>query len=220
MREGRGGAGGAGGVWERQRVGERRGLGGGDEREGMVRALVLTPLPPPPPNNRRSGKWAKASAEEVAAALAAGTPCCYRFRVPANKEIAINDIVRGASRGGREGREGGREGRSCMPGAAPLLEPAALARCSVPSFHPVPSALHLSLHPKTLSPYKLFPPNPSKPPNPPPKPPKTPKTTPKTPKTPPSQAPSPGTPTRWATLSFSAPTASRCTTFASPWTTR
>lgn len=28
------------------------------------------------------GKWASASAEEVAAMAATGAPCCYRFRVP------------------------------------------------------------------------------------------------------------------------------------------
>jgi glutamyl-tRNA synthetase len=41
------------------------------------------------------GKWASASAEEVAAEMAKGTPCCYRFRVPAGREVAIQDAVRG-----------------------------------------------------------------------------------------------------------------------------
>jgi glutamyl/glutaminyl-tRNA synthetase len=41
------------------------------------------------------GKWARASADEVAAELAAGTPFCYRFRVPPNKDVVVRDIVRG-----------------------------------------------------------------------------------------------------------------------------
>eukprot|EP00882_Tetradesmus_deserticola_P021836 GHRQ01023643.1.p1 GENE.GHRQ01023643.1~~GHRQ01023643.1.p1 ORF type:complete len:549 (+),score=257.70 GHRQ01023643.1:217-1863(+) len=41
------------------------------------------------------GKWSSASKEEVEAEMAKGTPYCYRFRVPPNKEIGINDIVRG-----------------------------------------------------------------------------------------------------------------------------
>lgn len=41
------------------------------------------------------GKWATASADEVAAELEKGTPCCYRFRVPAGREVAIDDAVRG-----------------------------------------------------------------------------------------------------------------------------
>lgn len=35
------------------------------------------------------GKWSKASKEEVEAEMAKGTPYCYRFRVPANKEVRI-----------------------------------------------------------------------------------------------------------------------------------
>lgn len=41
------------------------------------------------------GKWAHASKEEVEAEMAKGTPYCYRFRVPKNEIIKINDIVRG-----------------------------------------------------------------------------------------------------------------------------
>lgn len=33
------------------------------------------------------GKWSSASKEEVEAEMAKGTPYCYRFRVPANKEV-------------------------------------------------------------------------------------------------------------------------------------
>lgn len=42
------------------------------------------------------GKWATAPADEVAAELAKGTPHCYRFRVPANQDVIVNDVVRGA----------------------------------------------------------------------------------------------------------------------------
>ena len=41
------------------------------------------------------GKWAKASKEEVDAELAKGTPHCFRFRVPPNRDIVIDDVVRG-----------------------------------------------------------------------------------------------------------------------------
>jgi hypothetical protein len=34
------------------------------------------------------GKWSSASKEEVDAEMAKGTPFCYRFRVPANKEVS------------------------------------------------------------------------------------------------------------------------------------
>jgi hypothetical protein len=40
------------------------------------------------PHSRR-GKWSSASAEEVAAEMAKGTPYCYRFRVPPNKEVSV-----------------------------------------------------------------------------------------------------------------------------------
>lgn len=41
------------------------------------------------------GKWANATKEEVEEELKKGTPCCYRFRVPAGREVAIDDAVRG-----------------------------------------------------------------------------------------------------------------------------
>jgi len=41
------------------------------------------------------GKWAQASAEEVEAEKAKGTPFCYRFRVPKHKDIVIKDTIRG-----------------------------------------------------------------------------------------------------------------------------
>eukprot|EP00898_Chlorokybus_atmophyticus_P001590 jgi/Chlat1/2431/Chrsp17S00183 len=41
-----------------------------------------------------SGKWNKASAEEVEAELAKDTPHTFRFRVGADRDITINDIVR------------------------------------------------------------------------------------------------------------------------------
>ena len=44
------------------------------------------------------GKWAAAPSDEVAAALAAGTPHCYRFRVPPNEDVIIQDAVRGEVR--------------------------------------------------------------------------------------------------------------------------
>jgi glutamyl-tRNA synthetase len=44
------------------------------------------------------GKWATAPKEEVEAALAAGTPHCYRFRVPPDEEVIIADQVRGEVR--------------------------------------------------------------------------------------------------------------------------
>ncbi|CAI5493067.1 unnamed protein product [Closterium sp. Naga37s-1] len=50
-------------------------------------------LPP-----KYAGKWARASEDEVAAELAKGTPHSFRFRVPPNKLIKINDLVRGEVR--------------------------------------------------------------------------------------------------------------------------
>lgn len=41
------------------------------------------------------GKWAKASKVDVDAELAKGTPHCFRFRVPPNRDIVIDDVVRG-----------------------------------------------------------------------------------------------------------------------------
>ncbi|GBF90708.1 non-discriminatory gln-glu-trna synthetase [Raphidocelis subcapitata] len=61
-----------------------------EELEAMKKDAEAKKLPPV-----YRGKWARASEAEVEEALAAGTPCCYRFRVPAGKEIAIDDVVRG-----------------------------------------------------------------------------------------------------------------------------
>ncbi|KAF8072358.1 Glutamate--tRNA ligase [Scenedesmus sp. PABB004] len=60
------------------------------ELEAMKAEAEAQKLPP-----IYRGKWATASAEEVAAEMAKGTPCCYRFRVPPGKEYAIDDVVRG-----------------------------------------------------------------------------------------------------------------------------
>ena len=42
-----------------------------------------------------AGKWAHASKEEAEAKKAEGAPFCYRMRVPENKDIVIDDLVRG-----------------------------------------------------------------------------------------------------------------------------
>ncbi|MEW5305233.1 MAG: hypothetical protein WDW36_007789 [Sanguina aurantia] len=42
------------------------------------------------------GKWARASDEEVSAMKATGAPFCYRFRVPKNQDITIQDMIRGS----------------------------------------------------------------------------------------------------------------------------
>ncbi|KAL6779494.1 TSX2 [Auxenochlorella protothecoides x Auxenochlorella symbiontica] len=41
------------------------------------------------------GKWAQASKEEVEEQMRAGTPYCYRFRVPKDEVITIQDLIRG-----------------------------------------------------------------------------------------------------------------------------
>jgi glutamyl-tRNA synthetase len=41
------------------------------------------------------GKWASASPADVEAELAKGTPCCYRFRVPPNRDVVVKDVIRG-----------------------------------------------------------------------------------------------------------------------------
>jgi len=61
-----------------------------DELEAMKAEAEAKKLPP-----IYRGKWSSASKEEVEAEMAKGTPYCYRFRVPPNKELTINDIVRG-----------------------------------------------------------------------------------------------------------------------------
>lgn len=42
-----------------------------------------------------TGKWASATDEEVEQELAKGTPCTYRFRVPKEGSLKINDLIRG-----------------------------------------------------------------------------------------------------------------------------
>ena len=61
-----------------------------EELEAMKKDAEEKKLPP-----IYRGKWATASAEEVAAEMAKGTPYCYRFRVPKGDTITINDVVRG-----------------------------------------------------------------------------------------------------------------------------
>lgn len=41
------------------------------------------------------GPWASASPERVQAELDAGTPHCYRFRVPPDQEVVVHDLIRG-----------------------------------------------------------------------------------------------------------------------------
>lgn len=41
------------------------------------------------------GKWATASETEIEAELAKGTPFTYRFRVPPEGSLKINDLIRG-----------------------------------------------------------------------------------------------------------------------------
>ncbi|XP_071713250.1 glutamate--tRNA ligase, chloroplastic/mitochondrial [Rutidosis leptorrhynchoides] len=42
-----------------------------------------------------SGKWATATDDEIQQELAKGTPCTYRFRVPKEGTLKINDLIRG-----------------------------------------------------------------------------------------------------------------------------
>ena len=42
-----------------------------------------------------TGKWASATDEEVQEELAKGTPFTYRFRVPKEGSLKINDLIRG-----------------------------------------------------------------------------------------------------------------------------
>lgn len=44
------------------------------------------------------GKWATASEEEVQEELAKGTPFTYRFRVPKEGSLTIDDLIRGEVR--------------------------------------------------------------------------------------------------------------------------
>lgn len=41
------------------------------------------------------GKWATASEAEIESELAKGTPFTYRFRVPTDGFLKINDLIRG-----------------------------------------------------------------------------------------------------------------------------
>jgi len=61
-----------------------------EELEAMKKDAEEKKLPP-----IYRGPWAKATKEQVDAAMAAGTPYCYRFRVPPNQVVTIKDIVRG-----------------------------------------------------------------------------------------------------------------------------
>jgi glutamyl-tRNA synthetase len=42
-----------------------------------------------------TGKWANAMDDEVQEELAKGTPYTYRFRVPKEGRLTINDLIRG-----------------------------------------------------------------------------------------------------------------------------
>lgn len=61
-----------------------------EELEAMKKDAEEKKLPP-----IYRGKWATATEEEVQAEMARGTPYCYRFRVPSNEIVTINDVVRG-----------------------------------------------------------------------------------------------------------------------------
>jgi hypothetical protein len=61
-----------------------------EELEAMKAAAEAAGAPPV-----YDGKWASADPAEVKAALDAGTPHCYRYRVPANKEVVVKDLIRG-----------------------------------------------------------------------------------------------------------------------------
>lgn len=45
-----------------------------------------------------TGKWANATQTEVDEELAKGTPYTYRFRVPKEGTLKINDLIRGEVR--------------------------------------------------------------------------------------------------------------------------
>lgn len=61
-----------------------------EEIDAMKREAEEKKLPP-----IYRGKWATVSPEEVAAEMAKGTPCCYRFRVPKGETVTIQDVIRG-----------------------------------------------------------------------------------------------------------------------------
>ena len=61
-----------------------------EELEAMKAAAEAAKLPP-----KYTGKWATASQAEVDAALASGLTPVYRFRVPADSRVTIQDAIRG-----------------------------------------------------------------------------------------------------------------------------
>ncbi|KAI3795645.1 hypothetical protein L1987_38301 [Smallanthus sonchifolius] len=61
-----------------------------EELEQMKEIAKEKQLPPV-----YTGKWAAATDEEVQEELAKGTPCTYRFRVPKEGSLKINDLIRG-----------------------------------------------------------------------------------------------------------------------------
>ncbi|XP_050260176.1 glutamate--tRNA ligase, chloroplastic/mitochondrial [Quercus robur] len=61
-----------------------------EELEKMKEIAKLKQLPPV-----YTGKWATATDEEVQEELAKGTPYTYRFRVPKDGSLKINDLIRG-----------------------------------------------------------------------------------------------------------------------------
>ncbi|KAM3743716.1 hypothetical protein ACB098_07G167900 [Castanea mollissima] len=61
-----------------------------EELEKMKEIAKLKQLPPV-----YNGKWATATDEEVQEELAKGTPYTYRFRVPKDGSLKINDLIRG-----------------------------------------------------------------------------------------------------------------------------
>lgn len=60
------------------------------ELEKMKEIAKLKQLPPV-----YMGKWATATDEEVQEELTKGTPYTYRFRVPKEGTLKINDLIRG-----------------------------------------------------------------------------------------------------------------------------
>lgn len=64
-----------------------------EELEKMKEIAKLKQLPPV-----YTGKWASATAEEVQEELERGTPYTYRFRVPKEGSLKIDDLIRGEVR--------------------------------------------------------------------------------------------------------------------------
>jgi len=61
-----------------------------EELEAMKKEAEDKKLPPV-----YNGKWANASQEQVEEMMSAGVPYCYRFRVPTDRVVEIDDVVRG-----------------------------------------------------------------------------------------------------------------------------